>query len=345
MKKTTLALAVAIASLSTAAFAAQPDNSFYVGGKTGWSGYHDASLYNGASDNMNISKDRVGAGAFLGYQANPYLAIELGYDWLGHADYREKATGAKSQLTVQGVSVTGKLSYPISFISDDLDIYARAGAFIHSTKWKSPEYDERNTSVSPVAAVGFDYKLSEDFSARLDYQWINNIGNEGNTRPDNSFLAFGVSYNLGSVSKNKATELEYRENRYVLSEDIMFGYNQTTLKAEGNEALDGLLKALVKINPTESAVVVIGNTDRIGSANYNQKLSEQRAKSVMDYLVSKGVPADLISAKGAGKTNPITGDKCNTLTGADLRACLSPDRRVEIEIKAKNVEEVEVEQK
>lgn len=346
MKKTTLALAVAIASLSTAAFAAQPDNSFYVGGKTGWSAYHDASLYNGASDDMHISKDRVGAGAFLGYQANPYLAIEIGYDWLGHADYRSKATGDKAKLTVQGASVTGKLSYPLSFISDDLDIYVRGGAFIHRTEWKEPSVKERDTSVSPVAAIGFDYQISEHFSTRLDYQWINNIGNaSGQVRPDNSFLAFGVSYNFGSMNKEKAVELEYVENRYVLSEDILFGYNQSALKPAGTEALDGLIKALVTINPTESAIVVIGHTDRIGSNAYNQKLSVERAKSVMDYLVSKGVPADLISAKGVGKSDPVTGTACNTLTGADLKACLAPDRRVEIEIKALNVEEVIIEQK
>ncbi len=62
----------------------------------------------------------------------------------------------------------------------------------------------------------------------------------------------------------------------------------------------------------------------------------------MKYLVSKGVPSDLISARGVGKTQPVTGDKCNALRGAELKACLAPDRRVEIEVKARNVQEVQI---
>ncbi|QIQ22330.1 porin OmpA [Zophobihabitans entericus] len=342
MKKTTLALAVAIASLTTAAYAAQPENTWYIGGKAGWSSYHDATFYNGASDNMHISKDRVGGGVFLGYQATDYAAIELGYDWLGHADYRDKTTGDKSQLRVQGIQLAAKLSYPLSFISEDLDIYTRLGGFIAMTKYKSPTLTDSDSDVAPLIAAGFEYKLSEDFAARLDYQWINNIDNKGDLRPDNSLLSLGISYNFGGGAPAKTTSIDYKENRYVLNEDVLFGYNQSTLKAEGEEALNGLVSALTKINPSEGAVVVIGHTDRIGSAAYNQKLSEQRAKTVMDYLVAKGIPSDLITAKGAGKSSPITGDKCNSLTGADLKACLAPDRRVEIEINAKNVEEVEV---
>ena len=98
----------------------------------------------------------------------------------------------------------------------------------------------------------------------------------------------------------------------------------------------------MKINPSQSAIVVIGHTDRIGSEHYNQKLSEQRAHSVMKYLVARGVPAEIISARGMGKSQPVTGTKCNALRGAELKACLAPDRRVEIEVKARNVQEVQV---
>lgn len=339
MKKTTLALAVAIASLSAVANAALPENTWYVGGKAGWSKFYDTKSYK-VDNTTHVSDSRVGFGTFVGFQATPYLAAELGYDWLGKVEY--KSRGDNGKLTVHGASFTGKASYPLSFISDDLDIYARAGAFIHTTKWKKGHHSSSDTSVSPTYALGFDYRINEDFSTRLEYQWVNHIGNDGPTAPDNGFLNFGVTYRLGSPSVPKKSEFEYRENRYVLSEDVLFTFGKSDLRAEGQTALDELVKTLVKLNPSESAIVVIGHTDRIGSDSYNLKLSEQRAKSVMDYLVSKGVPSNLIAARGVGKSQPVTGDACKTLKGADLRACLAPDRRVEIEVKAKTVEEVEI---
>lgn len=207
MKKTTVALAIIVATvLSSAAHAAYEDGSVYVGGKIGWAKYYGTKYYDKFSTNdwrrMSVdSDDSIGAGAFIGYQANKYLAFELGYDWLGKLKYKgDDGNGAgpqmpwsrKSQLKVQGVSATIKLGYPIL---DDLDIYARAGAFIGITKWQNKFTDnlsgrvlsfEKNndTDVSPTYAIGLDYRLNEDFSARLEYQWINNLSNGGPTRPD-----------------------------------------------------------------------------------------------------------------------------------------------------------------
>lgn len=341
MKKTTLALAVAIASIASVANAALPDNTYYVGGKLGWSKFYktESEKVEGAD---KVSASRVGGGAFVGYQINRYLAAELGYDWLGQAEYKTNGSSPTGKLTVHGASITGKVSYPISFISDDLDIYARAGAFIHTTKWKSGDTSSSDTSVAPVYALGLDYRLSEDFSTRLEYQWVNKISNDGPTSPSNGLLTLGVTYALGSPAVAKPSELVLRENRFVLNEDILFTYAKAALKPEGEAALNNLVATLMKLDPTEGAIVVIGHTDRIGSNGYNQKLSAERAQSVRDYLVSQGVPADLITSKGVGKSQPITGDECKALKGADLIKCLAPDRRVEIEVKAVSVQELEV---
>ncbi|XPE62128.1 OmpA family protein [Shigella flexneri] len=58
------------------------------------------------------------------------------------------------------------------------------------------------------------------------------------------------------------------------------------------------------LDPKDGSVVALGYTDRIGSDAYNQGLSERRAQSVVDYLISKGIPADKISARGMGESNP-----------------------------------------
>ncbi|MGU0171886.1 OmpA family protein [Escherichia coli] len=79
----------------------------------------------------------------------------------------------------------------------------------------------------------------------------------------------------------------------------------------------------------------MGYTDRIGSDAYNQGLSERRAQSVVDYLISKGIPADKISARGMGESNPVTGNTCdNVKQRAGLIGCLAPDRRVRSKLKA-----------
>jgi len=69
-------------------------------------------------------------------------------------------------------------------------------------------------------------------------------------------------------------------------------------------------------------MVVEGHTDSQGNDDANQVLSEQRAKSVRDYLVSRGVAADRITSTGKGETSPVADNK-----SAEGRA---NNRRVEI---------------
>ena len=96
--------------------------------------------------------------------------------------------------------------------------------------------------------------------------------------------------------------------------------------------LDGLVTQLN--GATYDTILVTGQTDRFGSANYNQKLSERRAASVKDYLVSKNVQASRIDAEGKGETQPMTKPgECRGAKSAKVIACLQPDRRVDVEMK------------
>lgn len=80
------------------------------------------------------------------------------------------------------------------------------------------------------------------------------------------------------------------------------------------------------------AVVVEGHADRIGSQQYNQKLSERRADSVKAYLVDKGVDRTKIETIGMGKTVPAK--FCPDIKKrAELIACLAPNRRAVISMK------------
>jgi len=115
------------------------------------------------------------------------------------------------------------------------------------------------------------------------------------------------------------------------SADALFGFNQAVLSPAGRAALDDFARQLS--GAQYEAIFVTGHTDRLGTAKYNQKLSERRAHAVRNYLMRNGIPASRIRAAGKGETQPVTrpGD-CIGPRSARLIACLQPDRRVHVEV-------------
>lgn len=119
--------------------------------------------------------------------------------------------------------------------------------------------------------------------------------------------------------------------KITVAADALFDFNKATLRPAGKKKLD---EVVAKANSLVLEVVIaVGHADRIGSAAYNQKLSEKRAASVKTYLVSKGIPANRIYTEGKGSKQPVTKkDQCKGPKSAKVIACLQPDRRVDIEI-------------
>jgi OOP family OmpA-OmpF porin len=115
--------------------------------------------------------------------------------------------------------------------------------------------------------------------------------------------------------------------------DALFAFGKTALEPTGKRALDKFAAELKGAN--YKVITVTGYTDRIGSHAANMKLSLHRAEVVKDYLVlSAAIPADKISARGAGKSNPLTkpGECKGNKATKKLVTCLAPDRRVEVEV-------------
>ena len=117
--------------------------------------------------------------------------------------------------------------------------------------------------------------------------------------------------------------LETRESArglIVSMPDVLFDFNKYTLKTEARERLakvSGILMAYPGLN-----VKVEGHTDNIGSEEYNQRLSDQRAETVRGFMVSQGVSPDIITAQGFGKSQPVASN--------DSAAGRSKNRRVEL---------------
>ncbi|MGH8799681.1 MAG: OmpA family protein [Casimicrobiaceae bacterium] len=125
--------------------------------------------------------------------------------------------------------------------------------------------------------------------------------------------------------------------KITLASKALFDFDKAVLKPEGKAALDSEVIDKLRDVTRLELVLVTGHTDRIGTQAYNQRLSERRANTVRDYLVSRGVARDKIETLGMGKTQPIPGVVCNQKNLRELIACLAPNRRVEVEVKGEAV--------
>ncbi len=93
-----------------------------------------------------------------------------------------------------------------------------------------------------------------------------------------------------------------------ISEKIFFEFDKAVIKQESFELLGAIARTLLE-HPELKAIEIGGHTDAKGSRTYNRELSQSRADSVRDFLVSKGVPAGMLTAQGYGKDKPLaTGD-------------------------------------
>jgi OmpA-OmpF porin, OOP family len=116
-----------------------------------------------------------------------------------------------------------------------------------------------------------------------------------------------------------------------LSATELFEFNKATLTDKAKQTLDSEVIAKLKQAGEIRYINVNGHADRLGTSQYNQKLSEKRAEAVRAYLVSKGVDAAKVETFGFGKTLP-TKSCPDQKDRKSLIECLAPNRRVVVEI-------------
>jgi outer membrane protein OmpA-like peptidoglycan-associated protein len=89
----------------------------------------------------------------------------------------------------------------------------------------------------------------------------------------------------------------------VMIRRVYFDHNDTQIKGESMSELDELV-AFFQANPSLK-IEISGHTDSVGPADYNQVLSESRARAVMQYLISKNIDASRLTAIGVGEARPL----------------------------------------
>ena len=108
----------------------------------------------------------------------------------------------------------------------------------------------------------------------------------------------------------------------IVLENIFFEFNKSTLSPESFTELDRVTDFLEK--NSELRIEISGHTDNVGSADYNQRLSEGRAKAVVEYLVTKGIESSRLEFMGYGFEQPIASN--------DTEEGRAANRRVEFKV-------------
>lgn len=113
-----------------------------------------------------------------------------------------------------------------------------------------------------------------------------------------------------STKQIKLDSIAFRVGNTITLENIFFEFDKSALLADSETELDKLVDILSDYPHLK--IEISGHTDNVGSDEYNQKLSESRAKSVVDYLIEEDVAADRLSYKGYGSSQPITSNQTET---------------------------------
>jgi len=325
---------IAIAMAALGATAAHAADDIYFGAGVGAAHFNGLNKINGGG--YEGTEDAAAANAFMGYNFTENFGTELGYQYTG----RGNTDGNRYES--QGATLSGIARLPVG---NDFSLFAEGGAYWGHTDGLGVS----DTKVSPLAGAGVTYKVNDalDLQARYRYMWdvADLHADNGDRYKSNQSVAtleavyhpFRTSYVAPApapvVEEAPAPAPQIVEKNFALNSDVLFAFGKDSLKPEGVAALNALYQQIVEFQPKDGNAVVVGYTDRIGSDAYNQKLSEARARTVANFLVSKGMAASKVAIEGRGEANPVTGTKCNGVTAkAQLISCLAPDRRVEVRV-------------
>ena len=151
----------------------------------------------------------------------------------------------------------------------------------------------------------FKMELSEN----MDYNFLAAL--EG-------YLSNGARFSTKGIAKDPANPVQTYEieivldkiyrNREIVLENIYYDYDKWDIRPDAEPTLNRLADVL-KQNPA-IRIQLGSHTDCRGNDNYNEDLSQKRAQSAVNYLISKGIDAGRLSALGYGETQPADACAC-----------------------------------
>jgi len=226
------------------------------------------------------------------------------------------------------ITADGKTAYYSSDRSDSrggLDIYSfelREDVRPYKTLWvKGKVFDKKNAKGLPSAVELIDLATGQTISkVQTDEK-----GNYLITLPVGKDYAFNVNrkgylfYSDQFLLSRESPDSTYEKNiplqpieanASIVLNNIFFDVKKYEIKPESQAELNKVVQ-LLKDNPTVK-IEISGHTDNVGKPADNLKLSNYRARAVVNYLIEKGINGQRLSAKGFGETKPIAENKTET---------------------------------
>lgn len=141
--------------------------------------------------------------------------------------------------------------------------------------------------------------------AETAYYYIDNVSLVEIEDQNECICHLNKSLDVDSIIPSNAVSAyeNIKPGEIVVLQNVYFEFDKSELLTESYPELNKLVNYLHK-NP-EIHIEISGHTDNIGTVEYNQQLSEARAKAVVDYLTGKGIESNRLSYKGYGSSQPI----------------------------------------
>ena len=240
------------------------------------------------------------------------------------AEYNKKSKGWKVE----------NMKFPINSQADDFGITFegnKESGFFSSNRGDGKGFDHIYSFAYPVittVAEGYIVDTDDEFVTNATIRVVGRDGtnmrfpgkNDGTYKMD---VKQGVDYVfLASAKDHLNTRMSLKTmpmekdstymldfiltpiNKPVVLENIFYEFDKATLLPESKKELDGLID-LLNTNPNVT-IELSAHADRKGSDEYNIKLSQRRAESVVNYLIAGGISKDRLTAVGKGKSEPKT---------------------------------------
>ncbi len=229
--------------------------------------------------------------------------------------------------------VIENMGVPMNSSADDFGLTFGTGesGLFSSNRGDARGYDHIFSFIKPDLQIWISGYVVDKDDEPVPNAVIRIVGDDGSnqktaSKPDGSFrfdLQRGVKYamlasadgylNARQEFESDSTEEDAEYNvDFILAamfkaqiiENIFYDFDKAVLRDESKLALDSMVM-LLKDHPN-IVIEMASHTDRIGSAKYNQGLSQRRAQSVVDYLIENGIPRERLKPTGYGKSRPKT---------------------------------------
>jgi outer membrane protein OmpA-like peptidoglycan-associated protein len=322
--------AVLIGLAATSATAAEDDTFWNVGAAASFSQY--------SFDDDTLDDNSVGLQLFVGYRFNKWFGLEGAYHNTGtfSDDIDPPNPGGDVDVSLDGISGSALVFAPT--LAEGVDLYGKVGYYAFDQDLVIDDAVSQNNSPDGLLlGAGARLMVSEQFAVRAEYEWYDI--DDG----DLWALNLGFEYLFGRPAKAEpvavaapppppppppppapkdsdgdgvfddadqcpgtpaGAKVDARgcEEQLILR-GVNFEFGSAKLTPRDEQLLDSV--ATILAQRERFNVEVRGHTDNIGSEAFNLGLSQRRAESVRDYLISKGVPAERLTAVGKGLSDPI----------------------------------------